>query len=250
MITGLLLAAIGVFSIATAGLSFISMAFPIGIVLIVVGLVECFSYKKAIENEEGKHWLLIEGLSTFVLGVVVLSGQLSADIVVPVVFGMWIMISGIRGLVVLMEVMQDKEEKDIDFYWNFVVSALNVMIGIYTFYNSTLFQFPVLMILGMCFVVQGANIIKIGWDIKYIKPEIIKTKDEKIAEAAVAVEEAHKEVKNAIKKARKAKKRAKKIEKAKEYYEIIAEPVREVNTNIIEGEGTETKEKSEDQKEQ
>lgn len=229
MITGVLLAAVGILSIANEGLSFISMAFPIGVVLILVGLVECFSYKKAIENEEGKHWLLIEGLTTFILGVVVLSGHLSADVAVPIVFGMWVMVSGIRGFVVLMQMMEDKEEKDIDFYWNFMVSGLNLIIGIYTFYNSATFQFSVLMILGLCFVVQGANIIKIGWDIKYVKPEIIKTKDEKIAEAAEAVEEAHKEVKKAIRKARRAKRRAQKAEEAKEYQEIVAEPVREVS---------------------
>ena len=98
---GILLTLLGIFCIANAGLAFISMAFPIGIVLIIVGMVECFSYKKSLENEEEKHWLLIEGMTAFILGIVVLTGQLAADIAVPVVFGMWVMISGIRGLVVL-----------------------------------------------------------------------------------------------------------------------------------------------------
>ena len=231
MITGFLLAICGVFAIANAGLSFISMAFPIGVVLVIVGIVECFSYKKAIQNEEGKHWLLIEGLTTFILGIVVLTGQLAADIAVPVVFGMWIMISGIRGFVVVTQVMESKEKKDIDFYWNFGVSALNVIFGIYTFFNSMLFQFPVLLMLGACFVVQGAHVLKIGWDMKYVKPEVIKTKDEKIAEAEEAVEEAHKEVKKAIRKARKAKKQVQKVEEAKDFHEIVAEPVKETVDN-------------------
>ena len=96
-----MLTLLGIFCIANAGLAFISMAFQIGIVLIMVGMVECFSYKKSLENEEEKHWLLIEGMTAFILGIVVLTGQLAADIAVPVVFGMWVMISGIRGLVVL-----------------------------------------------------------------------------------------------------------------------------------------------------
>ena len=86
---GILLVLLGVFSVANAGLSFISLAFPIGVVLVLVGIAESFAYKRTIEDEENRHWVLIDGLTTFILGIVVLTGQLAADIAVPVVFGMW-----------------------------------------------------------------------------------------------------------------------------------------------------------------
>ena len=123
IIVGALLTILGVFSVANAGLSFLSLAFPIGVVLIIVGMVECFAYKRTVEDEENRHWVLIEGLTTFILGVVVLTGQLAADIAVPVVFGMWSMISGIRGFVIVTQVVE-KKEKDIDFYWTVVVLSL------------------------------------------------------------------------------------------------------------------------------
>ena len=37
------------------------------------------------------------------------------------------------------------------------------------------------MMVGLCCAVQGLNVIRIGFDIPYFKPDIIKTKDEKIA---------------------------------------------------------------------
>ena len=123
IIVGALLTILGVFSVANAGLSFLSLAFPIGVVLIIVGMVECFAYKRTVEDEGNRHWVLIEGLTTFILGVVVLTGQLAADIAVPVVFGMWSMISGIRGFVIVTQVVE-KKEKDIDFYWTVVVLSL------------------------------------------------------------------------------------------------------------------------------
>ncbi|MCI5688416.1 MAG: DUF308 domain-containing protein [Emergencia sp.] len=229
VIAGILLTFLGVFSIANAGLSFLSLAFPIGITLMLVGLVECFVYKRIRNDVDAGHWVLIDGLTTFILGIVVLTGRLAADIAVPVVFGMWSMISGIRGFSVLA-FETDTKEKNIDFYWAFMVSLLNFAIGVYAFFNSSLLHLSVLMILGICFVVQGANIIKIGFDIVYSKPDLIKTKDEKIAEAEEAAKEAKKEMKKAIKKARKAKNAVKAAEEAKEFHEIISEPIGETNT--------------------
>ena len=229
VIAGILLTFLGVFSIANAGLSFLSLAFPIGITLMLVGLVECFVYKRIRNDVDAGHWVLIDGLTTFILGIVVLTGRLAADIAVPVVFGMWSMISGIRGFSVLA-FETDTKEKNIDFYWAFSVSLLNLAIGIYAFFNSSMLHLSVLMILGICFVVQGANVIKIGFDIVYSKPDLIKTKDEKIAEAEEAAKEAKKEMKKAIKKARKAKNAVKAAEEAKEFHEIISEPIGETNT--------------------
>jgi len=219
---------LGVFSIANAGLSFLSLAFPIGVCLIIVGLVECFVYKRIREDVDAGHWVLIEGLTTFILGIVVLTGRLAADIAVPVVFGMWSMIAGIRGFTVLA-FETDTREKNIDFYWALCVSTLNLIVGIYTFFNSSLLHLSVLMILGICFVVQGANVIKIGFDIVYKKSDLIKTRDEKIAEAAEAAEAARLEAKKAIKEAKKAREAVKEAEEAKEFHEIIKEPIGETN---------------------
>lgn len=233
IIAGILLTILGVFSVANAGLSFLSLAFPIGVVLVLVGLVECLVYKRIMQDEENRQWVLIEGLTTFVLGIVVLTGQLAADIAVPVVFGLWCMISGIRGFVVVAQEHSGGEgqgpmEKDIDFYWMVCVSGLNLIAGLYTFFNSRLLGLSVLMMLGIIFAIQGANTIKIGADIRYSKPDLIKTKDEKIADAEAAAQKAHKEAKRAIKKARKARKAAvQAAEEAMEFHEIISQPIGE-----------------------
>ena len=78
--SGVLMTLLGVFSIANAGIAFLSLAFPIGIVFIIVGMILCFAYRKIAQDEENSHWILIEGLTMFMLGIVVLTGQLAADI--------------------------------------------------------------------------------------------------------------------------------------------------------------------------
>ena len=225
VLTGAILAAAGVMAIANSGLTFLSVAFIVGVVLLFVGLVECFSYKSTKQDEDDKYWLLIEGITTFILGVVVLTGQLAADVAVPVVFGMWIMISGIRVLVLVLRTVYEDGSKDGNFYWELCVGALNTLVGLYTFFNSVMFRFPVLMILGICFILQAANLLKIGLGIAARKPEIIKTKEEKVAEAEEVAAKAHEAAREAIKAAKEAKGAVKEAEESKEFHEIIQEPV-------------------------
>ncbi len=226
IITGALLASSGVLCIANSGMSFISLAFPIGIVLMFVGIVQCFSYKRSKADEESQHWLIIEGLTTFILGIVVVTGQLAADIAVPVVFGMWVMISGIRALVLVAKSFTG-EDKGFDFYWNLAVGVLNFVAGIYIFFNSVLVNFSVLLMLGVCLILQGVNMVKIGMSMSYTKPDLIKTKSEKLEEATVNAAIAHVAAREAIRAAKKAKAAVKEVEESKEFEEIIEEPIHE-----------------------
>ena len=227
IIAGALMALLGIVSVASGGLSFLSLAFPIGLVLLIVGIVECFAYKKAVDDEEDKHWILIEGITTFLLGVVVISGVLAADIAVPVVFGMWSAISGIRGLVVMFS-MKDpvtKEDKDVNYYWDLVTAVLASAFGLIAFFNTMLFNMSVLSIVGYILTVQAAVVIKISFSIAYKKPELIKSKAQKLREAEEAAAQAKEEMKEAIDKVREAKAVLKEVEEEKEFHEIIAEPV-------------------------
>lgn len=231
IILGVLLAAVGIFALANAGLSFVSMAFPIGIILVLVGLFESLGYKTADDDEEDRHWVLIDGITTVVLGVVVITGQLAADVAVIPVFGMWAMISGIRNLVIMTQVKK-KEEKDRDFYWDLVVSILNLVVGLYCFFNFKLFNLAVLALIGVIFVIQGVNVIKIGTEMKYKKPDLIKTKDEMVEEAEEKALKARKEAREAVKRAREAKRAIKEAEEAKTFEEIINQPIGDDNVEI------------------
>lgn len=227
IIAGAVLAILGIFAVANGGLSFLAMAFPIGLGMLFVGIVECFAYKKAVDDEEDKHWILIEGFTTFLLGVVVISGVLAADVAVPAVFGMWSAISGIRGLVVMfsMKGAVAHEDKDVNYYWDLVTAVLASLLGIAAFFNTMLFNLSVLSIVGCIVTVQAAVVIKISFSIAYHKPELIKSKAQKLKEAEAAAEQAKEEMKEAINKAREAKAVLKEVEEQAEFHEIIAEPV-------------------------
>ena len=99
MLTGVLFTGAGIFLIAHGGLTFMSMAFIVGLVFAVAGVIECLSYSGYRGEDEVKSWILIDGTCTFMLGVLILMNKLSAEAAVPLVLGLWILFSGIRSFV-------------------------------------------------------------------------------------------------------------------------------------------------------
>jgi len=183
VISGVLLVATGVFGIANQGVSFLAIAFVIGVVMIFSGLVQASGYiygrysnreeivigddtssekqKQFIRTQNNAHgWIMIDGLVTFTLGLLVLSNLLKADIAIISVFGMWMLSAGIRRGVTSSYI--DRKKKSINFYWTLGTGVLNTVAGIYAFYNDSLFQFPLATLLGVFFVLQGISTLELG----------------------------------------------------------------------------------------
>jgi uncharacterized membrane protein HdeD (DUF308 family) len=183
VISGVLLVATGVFGIANQGVSFLAIAFVIGVVMIFAGLVQASGYIygrfsnreeilieddsstdkqiQFIRTQNNAHgWIMIDGLVTFVLGLLVLSNQLKAEIAIISVFGMWMLNAGIRRIVTSSYI--DRQKKFGNFYWTLGTGILNTGAGIYAFYNANIFQFPLAILLGGFFVLQGISTLELG----------------------------------------------------------------------------------------
>jgi len=183
VISGVLLVATGVFGVANQGVSFLAIAFIIGIVMIFAGTIQASGYiygryssreeivpegadepsaqKQYVRTQNNSHgWILIDSLVTFVLGLLVLSNLLKAEIAVVSVFGMWMLNAGIRRMVISSYI--DRSKKPINFYWTLGTGLLNTVAGIYAFYNDTIFQLPLATLLGGFFVLQGISTLELG----------------------------------------------------------------------------------------
>ena len=69
-----------------------------------------------------------------------------------------------------------------------------------------------MMMIGLCVIVQGINILHVGSTIIIQKPDFLKTKAEKLEEAAAKAAEAHAAAKEAIKAVKDAKAEVRVIE--------------------------------------
>ena len=60
MLTGILFMGAGIYLIANGGITFMSVAFIIGILFILGGIVECLSYNSYRGDEDDRTWILID----------------------------------------------------------------------------------------------------------------------------------------------------------------------------------------------
>lgn len=213
MFTGVLFIGAGIFLVANEGVTFLSVAFIVGLIFVIAGIVECLSYNSYRGDNVERTWILNDGLTTSVLGGLILMNKISADAVVPMVLGLWVLIAGIRNLV---HAWEHVEEKGNSFYDHLIVGMLNIIFGLYVFFDGEIFNLASITMIGLCVIVQGINILHIGATIRIIKPKFIQTKEEMLEEAAAKFEEAHANAKEAIKTAKAAKAELKSVEQTPE----------------------------------
>ena len=213
MLTGVLFIGAGIFLVANGGVTFLSVAFVVGVMFVIAGIVECLSYNSYRGDNVEQSWILNDGLTTFVLGVLILLNKISADAVVPMILGLWVLITGIRNFVHAWEHIEDRGSM---FYDHLIVGLLNIIFGLYVFFDSEIFNLASITMIGLCVIVQGINILHVGATIIIIKPKFIKTKEEMLEAAAAKFEEAHANAKEAIKAAKEAQAELKTVERTPE----------------------------------
>jgi uncharacterized membrane protein HdeD (DUF308 family) len=181
IVTGILFTAGGVYLVTQEGITFLSVAFAVGILFLAAGLIEVISHNSFRGEGDDGTWVLIDGLTTFVLGALILLGKISQDIVVPQVLGLWVLSTGIRNLAKAWEKL---EVRNSYFYDHLFVGLLNLIVGLYVFFNPDIFNLASITLVGICIVVQGLNIANAGITIRIFKPDVIKTRKEKLTDAA------------------------------------------------------------------
>ncbi len=192
---GTLFSAVGIYLVANGGLTFSSVAFIVGLVFTVGGIVECLSYGSYRGQKTTNSWILVDGTSTFMLGVLILLNKLSAEGVAPMVLGLWILYSGIRNFVHAWEQIELHEKGFLD---HLLIGLVNIVLGLYAFFDQDLLNLSSITLVGIYMLAGGLNIMHVGATIVIRKPEFLKTKEERLAEAAAKREEAHEAAVEAI----------------------------------------------------
>lgn len=208
MFMGMLLVAAGVLMIANEGITFLSVAFILGILLMVAGVAECLSFKAYRGNTEETTWILVDGFTTFALGFLIIMNKLAADATVPLVLGFWVLITGIRNLI---RAAENIEARDSYFYGHAIIGAFGILAGLYMYFNNDLLAMTTGIQVGICLLVQGANAFMVASTIIVFKPDFLKTKEELLAQAVEDAQKAQEAAKEAIMAAREAEAMVKEV---------------------------------------
>ena len=211
IIGGILMVLTGAFCFSSTGQTFLAFAFVVGLVMVLNGTIHAVAYLsgRGLHNKgDNNGWILTDALITLLLGILVLCNQLVADTAIPMVFGMWVLVTGILRIEAATHINKEKKQKN--FRVTMITGVLTTLIGLFGFINPLVAWLSTTFLLGFFMVMQGINIIELGINMPhekkaYVKvykrkrePVLITEEDEtpeKVAERLKAREEAEAEAK-------------------------------------------------------
>ena len=160
VIAGIALMGTGIWCLAHRGAMFLSIAFVLGCAMVFAGAVCILVYFFAPGRQKGFGWFFVEGLTTLILGSLVLANKLPTDIMVPVFFGMWILFFGVIRMVASVH---QALEKNSAWVFTLATGVISLSFGIYTFYNHMMTNvIPLVILVSIVFLIQGVNILVYG----------------------------------------------------------------------------------------
>ena len=89
----------GILTLLDGHKDLVSVAFPLGLILLITSLLNMWIYHKESHIIHGSHWLLADGLSTLLLSFFPLFNQMIQAATIPFFFGVWELFSGVLKLI-------------------------------------------------------------------------------------------------------------------------------------------------------
>ena len=175
IISGALMALTGIFCFMNPGQTFLALAFIIGIVMILNGVIHILAYVlgRGLNNRgDNNGWILVDALITLLLGAMVVGNQLVADTSIHMVFGMWLLVSGVLRLEAATRI--NYKNKKSNFIVTLVTGIATTVLGLFGFVNPLVAVVNTIVLLGMFMLMQGINIIELGIDMPHEKKSYMR----------------------------------------------------------------------------
>lgn len=175
IISGVPMVMTGAFCLMNPGQTFLSLAFVVGLIMVLNGLIHGLAYfiGRGLHNRgDNNGWILTDALLTLLLGILILCNQLVADTAIPLVFGMWMLVAGILRIEASTHI--DKARKLSNFRTTMITGILTVLVGLFGFINPLVQWMTTAVLLGIFLVMQGVNIIELGIHMPHEKKSYVK----------------------------------------------------------------------------
>ncbi|MDO4745052.1 MAG: DUF308 domain-containing protein [Bacillota bacterium] len=175
IISGILMILTGAFCFMNPGQTFLVLAFIIGLVMVLNGVIHALAYLigRGLHNKgDNNGWILTDALITLILGILILCNQLVVDAAIPMVFGIWVVVSGILRIEASTHINKDK--KRTNFRTTLITGILTVIIGVFGFINPMIGWLSTALLLGIFMVMQGINVLELGINMPHEKKSYVR----------------------------------------------------------------------------
>ncbi len=158
-ITGILLIVTSIWCFINSGIPFAGVAFILGLVMVIHGGISMLGYIIVESIRKSSSWMLSEGIATVSLGAIVLANQIITDEIALTFFGLWVIFAGSLRITDGIHLLSlgDKNGR-----WAMLMGFVSILLGIYCFFNTAFFAWPTVVIIGVLFIMMGANTLTVG----------------------------------------------------------------------------------------
>ena len=153
-VAGLLLFFAGIYFLVRPGVSFLSIAMLLGLIMIFSGIVSIVEYFADKETNPNASMELIIGILTLIFGILVVLNQGLTDLVLPYLFGAWLLFAGI-----MRSISSVTNREFIGSVWGvfLLIGILCIVAGFICLYHPLMTAFTMGSLLGIVFIFQGIN---------------------------------------------------------------------------------------------
>ncbi|MBC1795764.1 HdeD family acid-resistance protein [Listeria booriae] len=155
-LAGIAMIGLGIWFVSHPLVSLLTFTISMGILLLCVGVFQIISFFTHRGPEKSSGWLLAEGILSTLLGILLLANQFQGTLTIVLVFGMWVLFSGIMRTVSSFAVKSAGEQH---WGWMLALGILNIIIGFICIFNPIVSVFGIVFIMGTFFILQGINCI-------------------------------------------------------------------------------------------
>ena len=199
----------GIFCVANGSVAFLSLAFVIGIVFMLLGAFEILVGRRAdFELSDADLGMTKDGVIMLLFGAAILSGQITDELSAQTVFALLLTVEGVLSFRSnWLDLMTASREQRIGVGTN----MLMIVIGVYMFFNNSTLNLPATLLIGICMIILGLRRAAQAFTIEYNKPGFITGNQEKLREAEEDEKKALAKAKEGIREQKSAQRRIAKI---------------------------------------
>lgn len=154
VITGVLLIVAGVVCMSWEVAALASLTLFLGLSMLVSGVVDLVIFCTGRGLMVGSGWFLVDGILTILLAIFLLFNQAFAMLTMPLLFGMWLIFSGITRFVQSFDLRSFGVK---GWGWFTAVGVILALVGVISFLNPVAGMEAISMVLGISLILEGMS---------------------------------------------------------------------------------------------
>lgn len=208
-IGSLAMVASGIFCFANGSAAFLSVAFIVGLVFIIMGVLELLIGRRAdFDVFGGGINLATDGIIILLFGIVVIVGQITDDITAQMLFALLLLTEGVIEAGRFVEEFRRSDSFD---NAGIIVNVATLVLAIYSFFNTKLLNVNAIILIGAAVMILGLRRFRIAYSLEYNRVGFFAGNEEKLEEAENDEKKALAKAKEGIREQKAARRRIEKI---------------------------------------